>query len=113
MQRSQLSQNLIDHVINRHSVNSTKQQLPYLQKKMSDEQINEMLSRKSFFNKEWSDSKITDASTEAVNQLKQQGIKDGLHTVTVFDEQIKVFIRNDNVDSVYGTHIYKIRDLID
>ncbi|WP_339258036.1 WXG100 family type VII secretion target [Paenibacillus sp. FSL R5-0713] len=113
VQRSQLSQNLIDHVINRHSVNSTKQQLPYLQKKMSDEQINEMLSRKSFFNKEWSDSKITDASTEAVNQLKQQGIKDGLHTVTVFDEQIKVFIRNDNVDSVYGTHIYKIRDLID
>ncbi|WKL04463.1 hypothetical protein Q0F98_16095 [Paenibacillus amylolyticus] len=80
---------------------------------MSDEQINEMLSRKSFFNKEWSDNKITDASTEAVNQLKQQGIKDGLHTVTVFDEQIKVFIRNDNVDSVYGTHIYKISDLID
>ncbi|QLG37697.1 WXG100 family type VII secretion target [Paenibacillus sp. E222] len=112
-QRAQLSQNLIDHVINRHSVNSTKQQLPYLQKKMSDEQINEMLSRKSFFNKEWSDNKITDASTEAVNQLKQQGIKDGLHTVTVFDEQIKVFIRNDNVDSVYGTHIYKISDLID
>ncbi|MEK4529643.1 WXG100 family type VII secretion target [Paenibacillus sp. BGI2013] len=112
-QRAQLSQNLIDHVINRHSVNSTKQQLPYLQKKMSDEQINEMLSRKSFFNKEWSDNKITDASAEAVNQLKQQGIKDGLHTVTVFDEQIKVFIRNDNVDSVYGTHIYKISDLID
>ncbi|PQP84184.1 hypothetical protein C0Q44_06210 [Paenibacillus sp. PCH8] len=112
-QRAQLSQNLIDHVINRHSVNSTKQQIPYLQKKMSDEQINEMLSRKSFFNKEWSDNKITNASTEAVNQLKQQGIKDGLHTFTVFDEQIKVFIRNDNVDSVYGTHIYKISDLID
>ncbi|MEK3826109.1 MULTISPECIES: WXG100 family type VII secretion target [Paenibacillus] len=109
----QLSQNLIDHVINRHSVNSTKQQLPFLQKKMSDEQINEMLSRKSFFNKEWSDKRITDASTEAVNQLKQQGVKDGLHTVTVFDESIKVFIRNDNVDSIYGTHKYKISDLKD
>ncbi|MDR6722771.1 WXG100 family type VII secretion target [Paenibacillus amylolyticus] len=112
-QKIQLSQNLIDHVINRHSVNSTKQQLPYLQKKLSDEQINEMLSKKSFFNKEWSDKKITDASTEAVNQLKKQGIKEGLHTVTVFNEPIKVFIRNDNVDSVYGTHIYKISDLID
>lgn len=112
-QKTQLSQNLIDHVINRHSVNSTKQQLPYLQKKLSDEQINEMLSKKSFFNKEWSDKKITDASTEAVNQLKKQGIKEGLHTVTVFNEPIKVFIRNDNVDSVYGTHIYKISDLIE
>ncbi|WP_427180619.1 WXG100 family type VII secretion target [Paenibacillus sp. TC-CSREp1] len=109
----QLSQNLIDHVINRHSVNSTKQQLPFLQRKMSDDQINEMLSRKSFFNKEWSNKKITDASTIAVNQLKQQGVKDGLHTVTVFDESLKVFIRNDNVDSIYGTHKYKISDLID
>ncbi|WP_408893328.1 WXG100 family type VII secretion target [Paenibacillus taichungensis] len=112
-QKVNLSQNLIDHVINRHSVNSTKQQLPYLQKKMSEEQINEMLSRKSFFNKEWSDKKITDASTVAVNQLKQQGVNEGLHTVTVFNEPIKVFIRNGNVDSVYGTHIYKIGDLLD
>ncbi|RAW16167.1 hypothetical protein DC345_11885 [Paenibacillus taichungensis] len=112
-QKVNLSQNLIDHVINRHSVNSTKQQLPYLQKKMSEEQINEMLSRKSFFNKEWSDKKITDASTVAVNQLKQQGVNEGLHTVTVFNEPIKVFIRNGNVDSVYGTHIYKISDLLD
>ncbi|MGV2887416.1 WXG100 family type VII secretion target [Paenibacillus taichungensis] len=112
-QKVNLSQNLIDHVINRHSVNSTKQQLPYLQKKMSEEQINEMLSRKSFFNKEWSDKKITDASTVAVNQLKQKGVNEGLHTVTVFDEPIKVFIRNGNVDSIYGTHIYKISDLLD
>ncbi|SHN69938.1 WXG100 family type VII secretion target [Paenibacillus sp. ov031] len=112
-QKVNLSQNLIDHVINRHSVNSTKQQLPYLQKKMSEEQINEMLSRKSFFNKEWSDKKITDASTVAVSQLKQQGVNEGLHTVTVFNEPIKVFIRNGNVDSIYGTHIYKISDLLD
>lgn len=112
-QKVNLSQNLIDHVINRHSVNSTKQQLPYLQKKMSEEQINEMLSRKSFFNKEWSDKKITDASTVAVSQLKQQGVNEGLHTVTVFNERIKVFIRNGNVDSIYGTHIYKISDLLD
>ncbi|MCZ1265701.1 WXG100 family type VII secretion target [Paenibacillus tundrae] len=112
-QKVNLSQNLIDHVINRHSVNSTKQQLPYLQKKMSEEQINEMLSRKSFFNKEWSDKKITDASTVAVSQLKQQGVNEGFHTVTVFNEPIKVFIRNGNVDSIYGTHIYKISDLLD
>lgn len=107
-----LSQNLVDHILSRHSVNSTKKQLPYLQKKMSDEQINEMLSKKSFFNKEWSDEKITKASTLAVNELKQQGVTEGLHTVTVFGERIKVFIRNGNVDSVYGTNIYKLSDLI-
>lgn len=109
----ELSQNLVDHILNRHSVNSTKNQLPYLQKKMSDEQIDEMLSKKSFFNKEWSDNKIAEASTLAVNQLKQQGITDGLHTVTVFGEPIKVFIRNGNVDSVYGTNMYRLSDLLD
>lgn len=108
-----LSQNLVDHILNRHSVNSTKNQLPFLQKKMSDDQINEMLSKKSFFNKEWSDNKIAEASTLAVNQLKQQGVTDGLHTVTVFGEPIKVFIRNGNVDSVYGTNMYKLSDLLD
>lgn len=108
-----LSNNLVDHILTRHSVNSTKNQLPYLQKKLSDQQINEMLSKKSFFNKEWSDQKITDASTSAVNQLKQQGINDGLHTVNVFGERIKVFFKNGTVDSVYGTHIYKLKDILD
>uniref|UniRef100_UPI00048F52C6 EndoU domain-containing protein n=1 Tax=Paenibacillus taiwanensis TaxID=401638 RepID=UPI00048F52C6 len=108
-----LSSNLTDHILTRHSVNSTKNQLPYLQKKMSDQQINEMLSKKSFFNKEWSDNKIINASTSAVNKLKQQGISDGLHTVSVFGEKIKVYIRNGNVDSVYGTHIYKMADLLE
>lgn len=108
-----LSQNLVDHILNRHSVDSTKKQLPYLQKKMSDEQIDEMLSKKTFFNKEWSDNKIAEASSLAVKQLNQQGVNDGLHTVTVFDEPIKVYIRNGNVDSVYGTNSYTLSDILD
>ncbi|MFT9821042.1 hypothetical protein [Lysinibacillus sp. NPDC056185] len=48
-----------------------------------------MLSKKSFFNKEWSDEKIIEASALAVEQLKQQKINDGLHSVTVFGEEWK------------------------
>ncbi len=66
-----ISQNLIDHILNRHSVNSTRKQLPYLQKKMSDKQIDEMLGKKSFFNKDWSDDKIVEASKSAIDQLKK------------------------------------------
>ncbi|WP_421617416.1 RHS repeat-associated core domain-containing protein [Brevibacillus sp. TJ4] len=92
----QLSKNDIAHILNRHSVSSVKQQVQYWQKKMSNDQINEMLSKRTFFNKDWSEEKIIQASQTAYNYFKNEGVKDGLHIVKVFGEELRVFIRCQN-----------------
>ncbi|MED1919773.1 hypothetical protein P4V64_31335, partial [Bacillus thuringiensis] len=108
-----LSKNQVSHILTRHSTNSAKNQIVHWKKKMTNEQIDEMLSKRSFFNKDWSDDKIIEASQIAYTQLINRGVKDGLHPVTVFGEEIKIFMKNGNLDSAYGLHQYKLSDFFD
>ncbi|CAM5795903.1 RHS repeat domain-containing protein [Brevibacillus borstelensis] len=108
----ELSKNQAAHILTRHSANSVKNQIQYWQKKMTNEQIEAMLSKRTFFNKEWTDEKIIKASQIAFNQLRNKGVTEGLHTVKVFGEDIRVFLKSGKLDSAYGVHKYKLSDLL-
>jgi RHS repeat-associated protein len=105
-----LSMNDVHHIINRHSVNSMKNQIPYLLKKMPRSNVEQMLSKRTFFNKTWSNEKIRRASQIAYNKLLKQGKIDGEYIVRVYGEDLRVFLRNGELDSVTGLHQYTLKD---
>ena len=100
-----LSKNNIQH-IKKHTFLGIKEQAKFL----TDKQLADKLSAKSFFNKNWSNEDVIKYTQEAYNILISQG-KTGLQSIIVNNEVIKVFIKNDgSFDSAYGIYKYGIND---
>ena len=92
--------------INKHNIESVKQQAKYL----TDKQLAEKLED-SFFNPNWSTEDINRYAEEAYNALRQQG-KTGNLTYEVNGEILDVFIHPDGTfGTVYGRHKFTLEEL--
>ncbi|MED4781959.1 hypothetical protein [Brevibacillus choshinensis] len=110
---SKLSLKEIKHVLNRHSTNSVKEQIPFLMKKMSKAEVNNWLKEgnRTFFNKDWTDDKILEVTNQAFEKLIKEGKNDGLYIVKEFGEDIRIYIEKGKLKSAAGTHTYTVDDL--
>ncbi|GHU61527.1 hypothetical protein FACS189418_1320 [Clostridia bacterium] len=92
--------------INKHNIESIKQQSTYL----TDTQLAEKLED-SFFNSNWSKDDINKYAEEAYNALHQQG-KTGNLTYEVNGETLDVFIHSDGrFGTVYGRHKFTVEQV--
>ncbi len=105
-----LSSGKTKHVLNRHGFNNVKNQLGFELSKRSRNDVARDLAERSFFNKNWSNSKITEATQMAYNQVLQRGATHGRHTVTVFGEKITVQLNNGTFQTAWGQHKFKLSD---
>jgi hypothetical protein len=105
-----LSKGKVKHVLNRHSFNNVQKQLQHEITKRSKTDVANDIAERSFFNKNWSNTKITEATENAYNQLLQKGITNGRHTVKVSGEKITVQMNDGVFQSAWGSHKYKLSD---
>ncbi len=98
------------HILNRHSFSRVKQQIGQKIGKMSRSEIAQDIAERGFFNPEWTEDMITDASEAAYNQLLKQGNANGKYVVEVLGEEITVAIENGIFKTAWGHHKFTLDD---
>lgn len=68
------------------------------------------IAERGFFNPEWTEDMITDASEAAYNQLLKQGNANGKYVVEVLGEEITVAIENGIFKTAWGHHKFTLDD---
>lgn len=70
-----------------------------------------LLRDKSFFNPNWSESKIIQAVEKAYNLLLCQNVADDIYEIEVYGEKINICIKNGTISSAWGDYRYTLSDL--
>ncbi|MBI2603420.1 MAG: hypothetical protein HYW48_10230 [Deltaproteobacteria bacterium] len=107
-----LSQSRIKHILNRHSFDHFRKELPYLRSEIVEKLINS--GKRTFFPKEWSAEKIVAASEIAFNRALRDGVRQGSYVTTVFGEMVTIKTVQESGNTVlrtaYGSRIYGLAD---
>ena len=106
----EISKSSFKHLLNRHSFNNVKLEIPYLLKKQTTKQVEQSLAERTFFNKNWTNEQVKTAVTNSYNSLMGKGLTDGTYVVSQFGEEITVIIEKGNLKTAYGKWSYKLKD---
>ena len=101
----EISKNKLKHINNRHNVEKFREEIPYF----TDEQIKSKLADRTFFNPNWSETKINEVVTKAYNELRSQGKKGDTFEYDIDGEKIMLVIGSKGeLNSAYGFHTLTI-----
>ena len=106
---AKLSKKDIRHILSRHSIESMKQQLPYLLEKKSRASIEDELRDRSFFNPNWSKEQIVTAVEIAYNKALKEGTTKGLKTYKIYGDEVTVYIENGKFKTAYGNYKFDLK----
>ena len=101
----EISKNKLKHINNRHNAEKFREEIPYF----TDEQIKSKLADRTFFNPNWSETKINEVVTKAYNELRSQGKKGDKFEYDIDGEKIMLVIGSKGeLNSAYGFHTLTI-----
>jgi hypothetical protein len=103
-----LSKKALKHPLNRHDPNRVAEQIS----RMSPNKANEYIGTRSFFNKSWSEKKITKALNKGYQKAIKEGITDGKYVFKYMGEKITICIDNGIFKTGYGNHYYSAEELL-
>ncbi|WHH58413.1 RHS repeat-associated core domain-containing protein [Petroclostridium sp. X23] len=103
-----LSKKALKHPLNDHMPSKYAKQALH----QSKEAVEQYLSKKSFFNPNWSEQQITQALNSAYKDAVNKGITNGYHTIEAYGEKVQIFIRDGNFSTGFGTHSLTYEQLI-
>ena len=97
----EISKNKLKHINNRHNAEKFREEIPYF----TDEEIKVKLADRSFFNPNWSETKINEFVTKAYNELRSQGKKGDTFEYDIDGEKIMLVIGSKGeLNTAYGLH---------
>lgn len=97
----EVSKTTFKHINNRHSAEKFREEIPHL----TDDEIKVKLADRSFFNPNWSETKINEIVTKAYNELRSQGKKGGQFEYDIDGEKIMLVIGSKGeLNTAYGLH---------
>jgi hypothetical protein len=93
------------HVQNTHNPNYVAKQLEH--------NGNEIREISTYFNKNWSASKIEEAVNYGYNEAIKAGIKTGKYVFEYDGEMITVCLEDGFFETSYGSHFYSLDELLE
>lgn len=103
-----LSSKALKHPLNDHMVSRYVQQIPY----QSKEAVEEYLSKRSFFNPDWTEEQVTNALNSAYKDAVNNGITNGYHTYKIYGEEINVFMRDGKFSTGFGNYKFAYDEIM-
>jgi hypothetical protein len=103
-----ISSNTMRHINNTHNPIIYAQQLKF---KPQDAIVRE-LQHKSFFNSNWNTFQIENAVNAGYAQAVEKHISTGTYTFRYADETITVVLKNGEIQTAYGNHIYTHQQIL-
>lgn len=89
-------------------VSSYVNQLAYL----SDDDLEVILGKTTFFNPNWSSSQVTDALNFCYNKALFNEVQDGVYTTQYLGEAVTVALENRVFKTGYGTYSYTLQQFL-
>lgn len=98
------------HVWNGHSYSSFESQLPYLLKAKSSQEVENILSKTSFFNKDLTKQEVGSIVEKATGEALTKGVTNGTYTTTVEGQRVTVALEHGQFQTAYGDYHYTLSD---
>jgi len=97
----EISKTTFKHINNRHNAEKFREEIKHL----TDDKLKAKLAERTFFNPNWSETKINEIVTKAYNELRSQGKKGDKFEYDIDGEKIMLVIKaTGELDTAYGLH---------
>ena len=101
----EISKNTLKHINKRHNAEKFREEIKHL----TDDKLKAKLAKRTFFNPNWSETKINEVVTKAYNELRSQGKKGDGFEYDIGGEKIMLVIKaTGELDTAYGFHTLTI-----
>lgn len=105
-----ISKKKIKHITNRHSYNKFKDEIPNLLKKYTREQVEELISKRTFFDKSWSDDKIAKVAQEVYSKYASLGETGNIPITYEGNDMLLVIQEDGSFGTLFGLNKYTLSD---
>ncbi|GED34777.1 hypothetical protein P9G84_30920 [Brevibacillus centrosporus] len=106
-----LSKSVIEHAMKRHYPAKVKEEMSYLIANKGREFAENMIARRTYLNKNWTEEQVLDAAQTAFDQAEKMGVSNGDFSIQYLGETVTIALKNGILKTVYGKNTYTLADL--